>query len=208
MPTTKSDSRERVRPIFCCMMALMAAISARHFFHIGTVPTEMGDELDRLGAGALRGSCRTLYSRASGRNLLRPSKRSAASCRTPSEGNTGVQGDLRDRRPIAGSALRGCGGRWPAGKVTFTPLTTEPRPDVRRSTIARRSSWSGRVGSPGSTSPGQKQLLCALSPGGVDGRATPLTSAGQSSARSTLSYISRRSGTARLRVMGAASRPA
>jgi len=42
----------------------------------------MGDELDRLGAGALRGSCRTLYSRGSSRNLLRPSKRGAASCRT------------------------------------------------------------------------------------------------------------------------------
>src|ERR1700686_1885091 len=47
-------------------------------------------------------------------------------------------------------------------------------------------------------------LLRPLPPGAADSRAGPSTSAGQSSARSTLSYISRRSGTARLRMVGAA----
>jgi Na+/melibiose symporter-like transporter len=50
MATPKSDGRERMRPIFCFIMALMSCNQC--FLRLGPIPAEMGDELDRLGTGA------------------------------------------------------------------------------------------------------------------------------------------------------------
>jgi hypothetical protein len=81
-----------VRPIFCFIMVLMAAISA----------SSASAQLDRLAAGAL-GAAAVRAIRGRPGKIYWPSKRSAAAtCRAPSEGKHAGRretiGDVIDRR--------------------------------------------------------------------------------------------------------------